>query len=71
MVIELKLIKFDYKSDIDKEKNQSIFLEEGEIIHILTNKRPQTEKIFICNNKEIKEISKQEYKKIIKKNSFD
>ena len=67
----MKLIKFDYKCDMDKEKNQSILLEEGEIIHILANKRPQTEKIFICNNKEIKEISKQDYKKIIKKISLD
>ena len=63
----MKLTKFNYLNSSNKNKNQSIILNEGEIIHILVNKRPQTEKIFICENEEILEITKEAYKTKIKK----
>ena len=67
----MKLINFNYLKGQEKNKNQSINLNEGEIIHILVNKRPQTEKIFICEKEKILEISKETYKGKIKKYYFN
>ena len=63
----MKLINFNYLKGQEKNKNQSVILNEGEIIHILVNKRPQTEKIVICENEKIIELSKEAYKDKIKK----
>lgn len=67
----MKLINFNYLKGQEKNKNQSVILNEGEIIHILVNKRPQTEKIFICENEKIIELSKEAYKDKIKKYYFN
>lgn len=62
----MKLLQYEYLSSKNKNKNQSLLLDDGEIIHILVNKRPQTEKIFVCKKDSLVELSRKEYLNLVK-----
>ena len=57
----MKLIDYKFLSEKQQEHDKGIILENGDIIHITVNEKPQTELIIYCSEKQLKICDKEQY----------